>query len=248
MRLARCASPPFLAHSRNESAAGARREPSSASTSLHTEEFHKPLHPQPDRGLFHVDALRGALGGIANSQTIPRYKALHPSSSESSPTWPHSIATKPEFTPYHFVRIGTPCHGMAPSTTSSDRPMTGRRLGGNMGSREATPTTARQGVAALMPKVKSDAQVSLQLSAHLLRLLTLVPQLATSFKTDLTKIRSLVTCAVCDQLLYEPWTLGCGHTYCYSVRIILKTTRRRANLVEVPLPMVRPRQAQKDLP
>lgn len=40
--------------------------------------------------------------------------------------------------------------------------------------------------------------------------------LAKSFKSDLTMMRGLVTCTICDQLLYEPWTLGCGHTYCYS--------------------------------
>ncbi|TVY35513.1 putative RING finger protein [Lachnellula subtilissima] len=41
-------------------------------------------------------------------------------------------------------------------------------------------------------------------------------ELAITFKADLTSIRSLVTCSICDQLLYEPWTLACGHTYCYS--------------------------------
>ncbi|CAG8961094.1 hypothetical protein HYFRA_00002637 [Hymenoscyphus fraxineus] len=42
------------------------------------------------------------------------------------------------------------------------------------------------------------------------------PDLITAFKSDLTNIKSLVTCSICDQLLYEPWTLSCGHTYCYS--------------------------------
>ncbi|KAG0650705.1 putative RING finger [Hyphodiscus hymeniophilus] len=41
-------------------------------------------------------------------------------------------------------------------------------------------------------------------------------ELASAFKSDLTDIRNLVTCSICDQLLYEPWTLSCGHTYCYS--------------------------------
>ncbi|KAI9744806.1 MAG: hypothetical protein M1818_001731 [Claussenomyces sp. TS43310] len=36
------------------------------------------------------------------------------------------------------------------------------------------------------------------------------------FRADLQAMRSLATCTICDQLLYEPWTLGCGHTYCYS--------------------------------
>ena len=29
-------------------------------------------------------------------------------------------------------------------------------------------------------------------------------------------MRNLVTCKVCDRLLYEPYALACGHTYCYS--------------------------------
>ncbi|OBT70070.1 hypothetical protein VE03_00448 [Pseudogymnoascus sp. 23342-1-I1] len=40
--------------------------------------------------------------------------------------------------------------------------------------------------------------------------------LADVFKADLDNIKSLVTCTICDQLLYEPWMLACGHTYCYS--------------------------------
>lgn len=29
-------------------------------------------------------------------------------------------------------------------------------------------------------------------------------------------LRSLATCKICFRMLYEPYTLGCGHTYCYS--------------------------------
>ncbi|KAI9650144.1 E3 ubiquitin ligase [Ciborinia camelliae] len=41
-------------------------------------------------------------------------------------------------------------------------------------------------------------------------------QLATKYKEDLIGMRRSLTCSICDQLLYEPWTLQCGHTYCYS--------------------------------
>lgn len=34
--------------------------------------------------------------------------------------------------------------------------------------------------------------------------------------TDLDAMRSLVTCQICHRLLYEPYALSCGHTYCYS--------------------------------
>ena len=34
--------------------------------------------------------------------------------------------------------------------------------------------------------------------------------------TDIDAMRQLVTCKICDRLLYEPYALSCGHTYCYS--------------------------------
>lgn len=34
--------------------------------------------------------------------------------------------------------------------------------------------------------------------------------------TDLDAMRGLVTCKICVRLLYEPYALSCGHTYCYS--------------------------------
>ncbi|CZT03525.1 uncharacterized protein RCO7_06109 [Rhynchosporium graminicola] len=92
---------------------------------------------------------------------------------------------------------------MAPSTTSPGQLVAVKREPRSAGnSREPTPTITR-------PKAKNEAQ------------------LATSFKTDLTDIRTLVTCTICDQLLYEPYTLGCGHTYCYSCMCSWFTTNRR---------------------
>lgn len=37
-----------------------------------------------------------------------------------------------------------------------------------------------------------------------------------ALRSDLKSMRVLATCSICDQLLYEPWTIACGHTYCYS--------------------------------
>lgn len=34
--------------------------------------------------------------------------------------------------------------------------------------------------------------------------------------TDIEAMRDLVTCKICDRLLYEPYALSCGHTFCYS--------------------------------
>ncbi|POS83350.1 hypothetical protein EPUL_005186, partial [Erysiphe pulchra] len=37
-----------------------------------------------------------------------------------------------------------------------------------------------------------------------------------ALRSDFKSMRTLATCSICDQLLYEPWTIACGHTYCYS--------------------------------
>lgn len=37
-----------------------------------------------------------------------------------------------------------------------------------------------------------------------------------AFKNDFDSLRALVTCKICDKLLYEPYIISCGHTYCYS--------------------------------
>jgi len=37
-------------------------------------------------------------------------------------------------------------------------------------------------------------------------------------RTDFDSLRSHLTCKICDRLLYQPYTIACGHTYCYTVR------------------------------
>lgn len=37
-----------------------------------------------------------------------------------------------------------------------------------------------------------------------------------SLETDLDDLRLLVTCRICIRPLYEPYTIACGHTFCYS--------------------------------
>jgi hypothetical protein len=38
------------------------------------------------------------------------------------------------------------------------------------------------------------------------------------FKTEFDSLRTHLTCKICDRLLYQPYTISCGHTYCYTVR------------------------------
>ena len=37
-----------------------------------------------------------------------------------------------------------------------------------------------------------------------------------ALQTDVDAMRQIVTCKICHRLLYEPYSLACGHTYCYS--------------------------------
>lgn len=39
-----------------------------------------------------------------------------------------------------------------------------------------------------------------------------------TLQTEFDSLRSHLTCKVCDRLLYQPYTIACGHTYCYTVR------------------------------
>ncbi|KAI9839628.1 MAG: hypothetical protein M1819_002254 [Sarea resinae] len=41
-------------------------------------------------------------------------------------------------------------------------------------------------------------------------------ELIRTFRSNFDGLRSLVTCRVCVRLLYEPYTIACGHTFCYS--------------------------------
>ena len=37
-----------------------------------------------------------------------------------------------------------------------------------------------------------------------------------TLETSLDDIRSLITCRVCIRPLFEPYTIECGHTFCYG--------------------------------
>jgi hypothetical protein len=39
-----------------------------------------------------------------------------------------------------------------------------------------------------------------------------------ALKSEFDSLRSHLTCKICDRLLYQPYTIACGHTYCYTVR------------------------------
>ncbi len=48
-----------------------------------------------------------------------------------------------------------------------------------------------------------------------------LPQQLRALRSDFDSLRSHLTCKICDRLLYQPYTISCGHTYCYTVRTLL---------------------------
>ena len=43
-------------------------------------------------------------------------------------------------------------------------------------------------------------------------------------RTEFDSLRAHLTCKICDRLLYQPYTIACGHTYCYSVSTAVHLT------------------------
>jgi hypothetical protein len=61
-----------------------------------------------------------------------------------------------------------------------------------------------------------------------------------TLKTDFDSLRSHLTCKICDRMLYQPYTIACGHTYCYTVSmpilysIIRRLTPRSVSALGLP--------------
>jgi hypothetical protein len=49
--------------------------------------------------------------------------------------------------------------------------------------------------------------------------LTRAIQLVNTLQGHVDDIRTLIQCGICIRPLYEPFTIACGHTFCYSVSL-----------------------------
>ncbi|WEW61280.1 E3 ubiquitin ligase [Emydomyces testavorans] len=58
------------------------------------------------------------------------------------------------------------------------------------------------------------------------------PDPSGTFQKDIEDLRNLIYCGVCVRPLYEPFTLGCGHTFCYGIRNIVQIFISRPELLE----------------
>lgn len=64
------------------------------------------------------------------------------------------------------------------------------------------------------------------------------------FTKAIDDMRSLVTCRICTRPMYEPYTTGCGHSYCYSCLVQWFSSHRRnkscpgcrAKIIQQPVP------------
>lgn len=52
-------------------------------------------------------------------------------------------------------------------------------------------------------------------------------------KSHVDELRTHLVCGICIRPLYEPFTIACGHTFCYSVSLTALTTYVAYNLTFV---------------
>jgi hypothetical protein len=58
------------------------------------------------------------------------------------------------------------------------------------------------------------------------------PQQLKLLKTDFDSLRQNLTCKICARLFYQPYTISCGHTYCYTVRCPQQLAHKHASLTD----------------
>lgn len=66
------------------------------------------------------------------------------------------------------------------------------------------------------PCVQTLPSSDMAASANRERAPTPSTPLLSTFQKHVEDMRSLVLCKICIKPLYEPYILGCGHTYCYT--------------------------------
>jgi hypothetical protein len=87
-----------------------------------------------------------------------------------------------------------------------------------MGSISGTPHITQEKEKEKESSVMADSSgVSCMYSPVLSRNLANTRKLLQTLQGHVEEVRALIQCGICVRPLYEPYTLACGHTFCYGV-------------------------------
>ncbi|KAF2474734.1 uncharacterized protein BDR25DRAFT_340470 [Lindgomyces ingoldianus] len=130
--------------------------------------------------------------------------------------------TRPSPTPPAAAR---PKNSTSPSTPSqvagsSQQPAT--MPSGSKPPRGTTPAASRSAIKLTEGNKPARPSSKDSLKQKMMKKPEEAPRLSKSeeqlkaLKSDFDGLRTHITCKICDRLLYEPYIISCGHTYCYS--------------------------------
>ncbi|KAI9757112.1 MAG: hypothetical protein M4579_003590 [Chaenotheca gracillima] len=122
---------------------------------------------------------------------------------------PHATATMEDDDSEEPVRsprkLATKRSATASELDASEDNVTDTKLFVGKDGKRASKSPSKDRPAVRRVKIPSHSTVSDGKSEALLRV----------FTSDLESVRSMTTCNICFKMLYEPYTLSCGHTCCY---------------------------------
>ncbi|KAI9893966.1 MAG: hypothetical protein M1814_004736 [Vezdaea aestivalis] len=147
----------------------------------------------------------------SNGAQASNHLALQSRSSRSSPGSSGSIISDPIVRPSNVPRHTSRPHNDAQTVGSSEPLATGEPLSRVKGQSSKDSINSRRS-ARRVTSIDNDKILAKDYSRHQME-----ATLATikTLKADIETLRSIVTCKICTRLLYEPYTVSCGHTFCY---------------------------------
>ncbi|KAF2842893.1 hypothetical protein M501DRAFT_1012279 [Patellaria atrata CBS 101060] len=167
-------------------------------------------------------------------------------SASSSTVMPSNATSRPP----QVIRPSPSASSSAPrsttgSTTSTHKPPTQSSI-----EIRKARTSSKDSLTAKMPK-KQDEVVKPDKNEEVLDHQSLLKV----YKSSFDSLRSLITCKICDRLLYEPYVISCGHVYCYSCLCQWFVTNKkkktcpdcRAHIIDPPAPSYLTREITQNL-
>ncbi|KAF2265575.1 hypothetical protein CC78DRAFT_543113 [Lojkania enalia] len=137
----------------------------------------------------------------------------------------HSVAvamnTRPSPTPPATARPKNSSSSITSSHAGSSSHSSQTMASSSKSVRGGTPTTSRSSKAAdgekpARPSSKDSLKQKMTKKAEDPPKPTKAEEDLKALRSDFDGLRSHLTCKICDRLLYQPYVIACGHTYCYS--------------------------------